>query len=123
VWDKHSLTLYYLEADGARLHLVAASPRDDSVLAVVNRKTVLTDVRLEDVENHPNYDVDPTGAKFVMPEHIPTGGLAVIFDHALSLRPGSSHTSWHVPSAFLHQDRDAARALHLDELCLRIGRI
>ena len=91
VWDKHSLTLYYLEADGARLHLVAASLRDGSGLTVVNRKTVLTDVRLEDVDNHPNYDVDATGTKFVMPEHIPTGGLAVIFDLAPSLQPEGSH--------------------------------
>jgi len=86
VWDKHALALYYLEADGARLHLVATSLRPGPALDVVGRKIVLTDVRLEDVENHPNYDVDPSGAKFVMPEQIPTGGLAAIFDVAASLR-------------------------------------
>ncbi len=73
VWDKRSLTLYYLEADGARLHLLAASLRTAPALAVVGRRLVLADVRLEEVENHPNYDVDPSGTRFVMPEAGPDG--------------------------------------------------
>jgi hypothetical protein len=85
VWDRHGLTLYYLEADGARLHLVAASLRAGPAIAVIARKTVLTDVRVEDVENHPNYDVDPSGSKFVMPEQTSVGGLAAIFDVTASL--------------------------------------
>ena len=86
VWDKRSLTLYYLEADGARLHLVAASLRTAPALAVVGRRVVLADVRLQEVENHPNYDVDPSGMRFVMPEQAPTVGLGAIFDVATSLR-------------------------------------
>ena len=58
VWDKRSLTLYYLEADGARLHLMAASLRTAPALAVLGLRVVLADVRLEEVENHPHYDVD-----------------------------------------------------------------
>ncbi len=85
VWDKRSLTLYYLEADGARLHLVAASLRTAPTLAVVGRRLVLADVRLEEVENHPKYDVDPSGTRFVMPEQTPTAGLGAIFDVATSL--------------------------------------
>jgi class 3 adenylate cyclase/Tol biopolymer transport system component len=91
VWDKRTLTLYYLEADGARLHLVGALIRTSQAPAIVSRTVVLTDVRLEDVENHPNYDADPSGTNFVMPEQTPTGGLAAIFDVAASLQTGESH--------------------------------
>jgi Tol biopolymer transport system component len=91
VWDKRDLTLYYLEPGGARLHLVAASFRVNHEISVADRKTVLADVRLEDVENHPNYDVDPTGANFLMPEQTPTGGLAAIFDVAASSRSTETH--------------------------------
>ena len=91
VWDKRTLTLYYLEADGARLHLVAASLRTAPAPAVVSRKAVLTDVRLEDVENHPNYDADASGTKFVMPEQTRTSGLSAIFDVAASLQSVESH--------------------------------
>jgi hypothetical protein len=52
---------------------------------------MLTDVRLEDVENHPNYDTHPSGTKFVMPEQTPTGGLAAIFDAAALLHSEESH--------------------------------
>ena len=86
VWDKRSLTLYYLEADGARLHLMAASLRSAPALAVIGRRVVLADVRLEEAENHPQYDVDPSGTRFVMPESTPTIGLGAIFDVAPSLR-------------------------------------
>lgn len=86
VWDKRRLTLYYLEADRARLHLVAASLRTVPALAVVARTVVLTDVRLQEAENHPNYDVDPSGTKFVMPEQAPGLGLGTIFDVGASLR-------------------------------------
>ena len=85
VWDKRSLTLYYLEMDGARLHLVAASLRTTPALAVIGRRVVLADVRLQEADNHPNYDVDPSGTKFVMPEQAPTVGLGAIFDVATSL--------------------------------------
>jgi hypothetical protein len=45
-----------------------------------NRQLALADVRLEEVENHPNYDVDPSGTRFVMPEQASTVGLGAIFD-------------------------------------------
>jgi serine/threonine-protein kinase len=85
VWDKRGLTLYYLETDGARLHLVAASLRTTPALAVTSRRVVLPDVRLELAANHPNYDVDPSGTRFVMPEQVPIVGVDVIFDVAASL--------------------------------------
>jgi hypothetical protein len=49
----------------------------------------LADVRLEEVE-HPQYDVDPSGTRFVMPESAPTIGLGAIFDVAASLRSTES---------------------------------
>ena len=85
-WDKRSLTLYYLEADGARLHLVAASLKTAPALGVLGRTIVLNDVRVQEVENHPQYDIDPLGKWFVMPEQAPTVGLGAIFDVATSLR-------------------------------------
>lgn len=45
----------------------------------------MADVRLQEADNHPNYDVDPSGTKFVMPEQAPTVGLGAIFDVATSL--------------------------------------
>ena len=86
VWNKRGLTLYYLEADGARLHLVAASLRTAPALGVVGRTVVLDDVRLQEAENHPQYDVDPSGTRFVMPEQAPTVGLSAIFDITTALR-------------------------------------
>jgi serine/threonine-protein kinase len=91
VWDKRSLTLYYLEAEGARLHLVAASLRTAPALAVASRRVELADVRLQEVENHPNYDVDPSGTRFVMPEQAPTVGVGAIFDVATSLHSERIH--------------------------------
>ena len=86
VWDKQSLTLYYLEMDGPRLHLVAVSLRTAPALAVIGRRVVLGDMRLQEADNHPNYDVDPSSTRFVMPEQAPTVGLGAIFDVATSLR-------------------------------------
>ena len=86
VWDKRSLTLYYLETDGARLHLVAASLRMAPVLAVIGRRVVLADMRPEEAYNHSQYDVDPLGTRFIMPESTPMIGLGAIFDVATSLR-------------------------------------
>jgi hypothetical protein len=80
-----SLTLYYLEADGVRLHLVAASLRTTPALAVIGRRVVLADVRLEEAENHPQYDVDASGTRFVTPEQAPTSGLGAIFAVTTSL--------------------------------------
>lgn len=82
VWDKRTLTLYYLETDGARLHLVGASIRTTPALGVISRKIVLPDVRIEEAENHPQYDVDRSGTKFLIPESAPTNGLGVIFNVA-----------------------------------------
>ena len=86
VWDKRRLTLYYLEAAGTRLHLVAASLRTAPALAVIGRRVVLADVRLEEAYNHSQYDVDPSGTRFIMPESTPMIGLGAIFDVAASLR-------------------------------------
>jgi len=91
VWDKRNLTLYYLETDGARVHLVAASLRTAPELAVIGRRIVLADVRLEEAENHPQYDVDRSGTRFIMPESAPTMGLGAIFDVATSLRSAEMH--------------------------------
>jgi hypothetical protein len=68
------------------VHLVAASLKAAPALSAVSRKVVLSDVRLEEADNHPNYDVDPLGTKFVMAEPTPAGGLGAIFDIATSLR-------------------------------------
>ena len=50
----------------------------------------MADVRLEEVENHPNYDVDPSGIRFVMAEQAPSVGLGAIFDVATSPRSGET---------------------------------
>jgi Tol biopolymer transport system component len=91
VWDKRSLTLYYLETDAARLHLVAASLRTTPVLRVITRRTLLADVRVEEAENHPQYDVDRSGTMFILPESTPTIGLGAIFNFATSRQGADLH--------------------------------
>jgi hypothetical protein len=86
MWDKRTLTLYYLEAEGVRLHLMAASLRTTPALSVATRTLVLTDVRIEETENHAQYDVYRSGAKFILPESNLNVGLGVIFNVATSLR-------------------------------------
>jgi class 3 adenylate cyclase len=85
VWDKRTTTLYYLETDAARMHLMAASLRTTPTLAVIGRRLILPDVRLEEAENHPQYDVDRSGTKFVLPESNLNVGLGAIFNVATSL--------------------------------------
>jgi hypothetical protein len=85
------LTLYYVAQDGTRTHLMAASLRAAPTLAVTSRRIVLPDVRMEEVENHPNYDVSESGAKFIMPESAPTIALGVIFDVSSSLNAAPAH--------------------------------
>ena len=90
VWSKRGSILFYLEPDGQRLRLMSVSLRASQSLAVADRKVVLPDIRLEEVDNHPNYDVDLSGTRFIMPERETTQGLAVVFDWASSLREDSN---------------------------------
>ncbi len=92
VWDKRSPTLYYLEAAGARIHLQAATLKAMPAPAIGARSVVLRDVRMEEADNHPNYDVDPLGSKFIVAQPLPAAGLAAIFDVATSLRSNDSRS-------------------------------
>ena len=62
VWDPRNPVLYFVEADGDRRILIAATLRTAPALAVVSRQVVLSDIRLDESDNHPNYDIDPTGS-------------------------------------------------------------
>src|SRR6185503_10211788 len=67
VWSKKGTSLFYLEPENEHLQLMAATLRVSPSLSVIARKVVLPDVRLEEADNHPNYDVDLSGTHFVMP--------------------------------------------------------
>jgi hypothetical protein len=44
------------------------------------------DLGLEESDNHANYDVDPTGSRFVRAEARSSPGLVAVFDWATEVR-------------------------------------
>jgi serine/threonine-protein kinase len=86
VWDPGGNVLYYVEADGDRRRLVRASLRVSPSLSVVKREILFPDLRLDEADNHPNYDIHPNGDRFVMPELVTSGGLVAVFDWLSILR-------------------------------------
>jgi eukaryotic-like serine/threonine-protein kinase len=84
VWDRKEPVLYYLESDGTRNRLMAAELRTSPILATVARTMLLPDLRLEEADNHANYDIHPSGARFVMPALQAPMGLQAVFDWAAS---------------------------------------
>jgi Tol biopolymer transport system component len=85
VWDPNSARLYYIESAGDRKRLLAADLRTSPGIAVLGRAVVLSDVRLEESDNHANYDLHPDGSRFVMPDVEAPAGLVAVFDWARSL--------------------------------------
>jgi len=79
VWDRHRPDLYYLHMDGERVRLDAATMRF-APLSVRGRITVLADIPLELSDNHANYDVHPSGDRFVFPGEEASTGLVGVFD-------------------------------------------
>lgn len=86
VWDRRGSTLYYVEDYGEELRLVAAVISGSPRLAVAKREVAVPHLRLEQAGNHPNYDVDPSGTRFVIPAPEASRGLVAVFDWAASLR-------------------------------------
>ena len=84
VWDRKGTVLYYVESDGTRTRLMAAELRTSPMLATVARTVLLPDVRIEEADNHANYDIHPGGARFVMPVLEAAMGLQAVFDWAAS---------------------------------------
>ena len=70
---------------GAR-RLVSATLHTAESPAVAERRVVNEDLRLEEEDNHPNYDVEPTGMRFVLMEADAAPGLIAVFDWASELR-------------------------------------
>jgi Tol biopolymer transport system component len=87
VWDPKGSIVYYVEAAGSRRRLVAVTLRTSGSLGVVDRTIVIPDLRLDESDNHPNYDVHPGGDRFVIPELQETPGLVAVFDWAKSAQP------------------------------------
>ena len=87
-WDRRRPILYYMQLDDSRLRLEAATLRT-APLAVASRKTVIANVAAELSDNHANFDVHPSGNRFVFPEEEPSTGLLAVFDWAAAVRrPG-----------------------------------
>ena len=80
VWDRKGAGIYYVEALGDRRRLISATLRQSSPFAIANRSVVVPDLRLDESDNHPNYDVHPSGDRFVIPELQATPGLVAVFD-------------------------------------------
>ena len=86
VWDPGGNVLYYVETDGDRQRLVKASLRTSPSLSVDSREILFSDLRLDEADNHPNYDIHPNGDRFVMPELATSSGLVAVFDWVSILR-------------------------------------
>jgi serine/threonine-protein kinase len=84
VWDRKRPVIYYVESDGLRSRLMAASLRMSPALATLERSVLLPDVRFEEADNHPNYDLHPDGSRFVIPALVAPSGLLAVFDWAAS---------------------------------------
>ena len=77
--------LYYVESDGFRRRLMAASLRTSPTLSTLGRSVLFPDLRFEEADNHPNYDLHPDGSRFVIPALEAASGLLAVFDWAASL--------------------------------------
>lgn len=86
VWDPRGHVLYYGEVEGDRQRLIKASLRTSPSLSIDSREILFPDLRLDEADNHPNYDIHPNGDRFVMPERATSGGLVAVFDWVSSLR-------------------------------------
>ena len=84
VWDPKAAVVYYVESDGVRRRLIAAALRTSPALAIAGRTVVFSDLRMEESDNHANYDIHPDGSRFVMPDVETRGSLIAIFDWANS---------------------------------------
>ena len=85
IWDPKGNLLYYVESDGDRRRLIAAALRTSPTLATLGRTVVFSDLRLEESDNHPNYDIHPDGSRFVMPEAGTRASLVAVFDWVKSV--------------------------------------
>jgi Tol biopolymer transport system component len=84
VWDRKGAIIYYVESDGLRSRMMAASLRMSPTLATLDRSILFPDVRFEEADNHPNYDLHPDGSRFVIPALEAPSGLLAVFDWAAS---------------------------------------
>ncbi|MBI3982980.1 MAG: serine/threonine-protein kinase [Gemmatimonadetes bacterium] len=86
VWDKRREALYYLQREGGTTRLIEATLQMLPMPVVVRRAVLIDGLRVGAAGNHANYDVDPTGTRFVAVEPgSETGGLVAVFDLAASL--------------------------------------
>jgi Tol biopolymer transport system component len=85
VWDRRGV-LYYVEAAGAIRRLIAVTLKESGLPAIGDRQVIAADLGLEESDNHPNYDVDPTGSRFVLAEARSSPGLVAVFDWATEVR-------------------------------------
>jgi serine/threonine-protein kinase len=79
VWDKRRPVLYYLTFDDERVRMDAATLRFGP-LSVVSRRSLITDLPIELSDNHANFDVHPSGDRFVFPGQDATARFVEIFD-------------------------------------------
>jgi len=63
---------------------MAASLRMSPALATLERSVLFPEVRFEEADNHPNYDLHPDGSRFVIPALVAPSGLLAVFDWAAS---------------------------------------
>jgi serine/threonine-protein kinase len=84
VWDRKGTVLYYVESEGFRRRLMAASLRTSPTLSTLGRSVLFADLRFEEADNHPNYDLHPDGSRFVIPALEAPSGLLAVFDWAAS---------------------------------------
>jgi serine/threonine protein kinase/Tol biopolymer transport system component len=85
VWDRKADVVYYIETNGERRDLMAATLRRRPV-GIVRRDAILRDMRIAQARNHANFDVHPDGSLFVMPVITGARELITVFNWAASVR-------------------------------------
>jgi Tol biopolymer transport system component len=86
VWAPEGDALYYLEPSQTGARLVHAEIDRQPRLAVRGRTTVVEDLRSQQSDNHANYDIHPSGGKFIVPERGAGDAVVAIFNWTALIR-------------------------------------
>jgi hypothetical protein len=86
VWGPDGDLLYYLEPTREGVRLVEARIGHEPRLAVRGRAIVATDLDAQQSDNHTNYDIHPSGDRFVIAERGAQDAVVAIFNWTELLR-------------------------------------
>jgi eukaryotic-like serine/threonine-protein kinase len=89
VWARNGRELFYRQAAGINSELIAVAVRTSPTFDIVARTPLFDVSSYVEVEDHPNYDVSPDGAHFVMVRSPQASQLHLIQNWPAQLHSGS----------------------------------